>query len=74
MHLETVRKLDFEFRLYDCRHTFAARALEKGMDLITLASILGHAILKMVMRYTHQSEKHNAFRRIEKPKRKVKAV
>jgi hypothetical protein len=28
LHLETVRKLGFEFRLCDCRHTFAARALE----------------------------------------------
>jgi hypothetical protein len=26
LHLETVRKLDFDFRLYDCRHTLATRA------------------------------------------------
>jgi len=76
LHLETVRKLGFDFRLYDCRHTFASRALEKGTDLITLASILGHANLKMVMRYAHPSEKHkeDAVRGIEKPKRKAKAV
>jgi integrase len=73
LHLETVRKLGFDFRLYDCRHTFASRALEKGTDLITLTSILGHANLKMVMRYAHPSEKHkeDAIRGIEKSKKKA---
>src|SRR5687768_4391785 len=29
-HFKTVRRLGFNFRLYDCRHTFATRALESG--------------------------------------------
>lgn len=57
-HLKTIRALGFDFRLYDCRHTFATRALESGVDLLTLASILGHANLKMVSRYAHPSEDH----------------
>jgi integrase len=59
-HLKTIRRLGFNFRLYDCRHTFATRAVEKGIDLVVLASILGHANLKMKMRYVHPSEKQKA--------------
>lgn len=50
-------KLD-PFRLYDLRHTFATRATEAGVDLVTLAALLGHSRVQMVMRYAHPSEKH----------------
>ncbi len=69
-HREAISRLGFKFRLYDCRHTFATRALESGTDLLTLASLLGHANLKMVMRYAHPSEerKAEAIRRMQKTK------
>lgn len=74
-HLTTVKNLGYKFRLYDCRHTFATRAVENGVDLVVLASILGHSSLRMVMRYSHPSEtfKANAIKRMEKAKLKVKA-
>ncbi len=64
-----------KFRLYDCRHTFATRAVENGVDLVVLASILGHSSLRMVMRYSHPSEafKADAIKRMEKAKLEVKA-
>jgi site-specific recombinase XerD len=64
-----------KFRLYDARHTFASRAVENGIDLLVLASILGHNSLKMVMRYAHPSEgfKRDAIRQMEN-NRKAKAV
>ena len=69
-HIVTVRNLGYKFRLYDCRHTFATRAVESGVDLVVLASILGHSSLRMVMRYSHPSEafKAEAIKRMEQVK------
>lgn len=78
MHAQTMEKLAFRFRLYDCRHSCASRLLEKGkVDLVTLAAILGHNSLRMVMRYAHPSENHKAeaIKRMDRTKIKgVKAV
>jgi integrase len=46
------------FRIYDLRHTWATRAAESGMDIGTLASLLGHAKLNMVTRYVHPGKAH----------------
>lgn len=53
----TRSKVD-KLRLYDLRHTFATRQAEAGTDLVTLAALLGHSRLEMVMRYAHPSENH----------------
>lgn len=68
LHLETIKKCKFKFRLYDARHTFASRMLEAGCDLLTLASLLGHIDTKTVQRYAHPSEAHKfeAIYRMEK--------
>ena len=46
------------FRPYDLRHTWATRAAEAGIDLVTLASMLGHSRIQMVMRYAHPTQTH----------------
>jgi len=55
------------FRPYDLRHTFATRAVESGVDLVTLAALLGHRRIQMVMRYAHPSASHqvDAMRKLE---------
>src|SRR4030095_1251369 len=55
------------FRLYDLRHTFATRAAESGVDLVTLAALLGHSNIQMVLRYAHPQAEHkaNAIRKME---------
>jgi len=68
------QSLDLVFRLYDCRYTFATRAVESGIDLLVLSSILGHSNLKMVMRYAHPSEKLKADAIKQIGKREAKAV
>lgn len=47
-----------DFRLYDLRHTWASRMAMAGVDLVTLAALLGHSKLAMVTRYAHPTEAH----------------
>jgi len=76
IHARTVAALGYSFRIYDCRHIFASRMLESGkVDLVTLAAMLGHNSLKMIMRYAHPSEasKEQAIRDYENARNEVKA-
>lgn len=58
------------FRLYDLRHTWATRAAESGIDLVTLAALLGHSKIQMVLRYAHPTQEHQA-RSVERMERFV---
>ncbi len=42
------------------RHTFASRLVMAGVDLRTVAELLGHRTLQMVMRYSHLAAEHKA--------------
>jgi len=42
-----------DFTFHGLRHTYATWKLRDGTDLRTLAALLGHRTLAMVMRYTH---------------------
>lgn len=46
------------FRLYDLRHTYASRAVMAGVDLPTLAALLGHTSVQMAIRYVRPAEEH----------------
>jgi integrase len=46
------------FVMYDFRHTWATRMVESGCDVVTLAAMLGHSSLRMVMRYVHPTAEH----------------
>ena len=42
-----------DVRLHDLRHSFASHAVRDGVPLPVVASLLGHANVKMTLRYAH---------------------
>jgi len=45
-----------DFCLHACRHTFASRLLEKGVDIFTVHILLGHTSMATTKRYSHLSK------------------
>ena len=58
LHAAALKKAQVSFVLYDCRHTFATRAVERGMELPKLMAILGHSNLRSIMKYVHMTQTH----------------
>ena len=57
-HDQVCKESGLSFVLYDFRHTFATRMAQQGIDLATIASILGHNSIRMVQRYVHITADH----------------
>ena len=46
-----------ELRLHDLRHSWASVAAMNGVDMVTIAKLLGHALVETTERYVHLSDR-----------------
>ena len=57
MHKRALKGTGLEFVPYAFRHSFATRLIEAGVDLFTVAALMGHANTQTLMRYVHPAKK-----------------
>lgn len=62
-----------DLRFHDLRHTFASRLVRRGVDLVIVKELMGHASIVTTQRYLHSqaSEKLQAVETLTKKQSKM---
>jgi integrase len=61
---QSAGRVSFRATAYSIRHTFATEAIERGVDLVTIAEIMGHKDLAQLMKtYQHIDKKKDHLRK-----------
>jgi len=57
-----------DFNFHDCRHDFASRLVQAGVDLYKVKDLLGHSSIILTERYAHLAphQKHDAVRLLDR--------
>jgi len=50
--------IERQVRVHDLRHTFASHLVMKGVDMRSVAKLMGHKDIKVTMRYSHLAPEH----------------
>lgn len=58
--IQVRKKTDIPFRFHLCRHYFATTLLERGLDIVTISSILGHSKMMTSLLYSHTDKAKKA--------------
>jgi len=66
-HKKLCKRLEFDFRLYDFRHTYGTRMAMAGVGLMTLQELMAHSSITITQRYCHPTPEHkvSAMERLE---------
>ena len=58
---------DKDFVIHSCRHTFASRLAQRGVELTVIKELGGWKTLEMVVRYSHliPQQKEDAIRKMQ---------
>jgi integrase len=58
--LQVRKKTGIPFHFHLCRHYFATTLLERGVDIVTISSILGHSKMMTSLLYSHTDKEKKA--------------
>jgi len=67
---QIAKRTGIDFGFHDLRHYFTTALLEKGMDLVTIGSLLGHSKISTSLIYSHtdRERKRKAVEMLEESK------
>ena len=74
MFSNVCKKVGLDYTFHSLRHTFASNLVIEGVDLYTVAKLLGHRSINLVQRYAHLNVDHLRKAVTNSPQGKVSSI